>query len=1196
MAATTALAIGAAAAVAPAQSAAHPPANGMRAADLRAHALTGATVVTAPGERLEKATIVVRDGLIDAVGVDIAIPPDARLWPADDLVIYAGFIDAALLIDAEELPESGGRHANPSIRAERRMATQPAVPEAPRTALRTLGFTTAAVYPSRGILRGDGAVILLGDEPRILVERSFASAGFDRTGGGYPGSLMGSIALLRQTLADAAWYRDALLAWSEHPDRNAPPAPQESLAALSNVIRGAHTVLFDAADELNALRAGAIAREFGLRFAVLGSGTEFRRLSEITALGAPFILPLQYPEAPNVASVHGAESVSLRDLQTWEQAPTNPRRLKEAGVEFALTSQRLRNRADFHRNLRDAVRHGLTEDDALAAVTTTPARMLGIDRLTGMIAPGMIANLVVMEQGLFAENGKVRDLWIAGRRFEINRPSPPAITVAGVLRTDLGHALPFRLDTGKSSAEIRRSAEERRTVKAKSVTRKGEVVELLIDAAPFHRAGSAPLPGYVRLTGTWAADRLAGTGIMPNGVRFTFDVEPGPFEAGPEDADADAAPAERGAGRRRGRDRGDSAAPTAPADAPAPRPDDGISGTWNLLARMEMLPDPLPITLELVRNADGSISGTATAMENPAEISGGTFDPATGALHLAFTGGTGMATTLTGTARNNRFEGTSTAGRFTATLTGERMGSADDGDPGASPAAKDDAFEPPPDHLPLPLGAYGVSAPPGAGFVLFRGATLWTAGPDGIIRGGDLLIQDGRIAYVGPARTWTFPGGTGPEVIDAAGLHITPGLIDCHSHTGISGGVNEGTQANTAEVRIGDVINPDDVNWYRQLAGGLTAANQLHGSANPIGGQNSVVKLRWGGTLESMRIPDAKPGIKFALGENVTRSTTRYPNTRMGVETFIRDAFTAAAEYDAARTRYAALPPGERARRTPPPVDHELDALVEILRGERIIHCHSYRQDEILMLIRLADDFGFRIGTFQHVLEGFKVAEAIAAHGAGASSFSDWWAYKVEVMDAIPHNGTLLARVGANVSFNSDSNELARRMNTEAAKAVRYGGLDPHEALRFVTINPAWQLGIDHRTGSLEVGKDADLAVWSADPLSTYARCLQTWVDGARLFDHEEDRRMQADAAAERDRLIQKVLARAHGRPQTPQDGETGTDGGADAPESPDDALWAHLDDDARRWMEEQVRLGRDPLACMPGDCGCAWPVFGMRP
>ena len=433
-----------------------------------------------------------------------------------------------------------------------------------------------------------------------------------------------------------------------------------------------------------------------------------------------------------------------------------------------------------------------------------------------------------------------------------------------------------------------------------------------------------------------------------------------------------------------------------------------------------------------------------------------------------------------------------------------------------------------PARLTLTPGAYGREHfPEQPTDVLVQGATLWTCGPQGILKNSDLLIHRGKIAAIGQH----LEAPEGALVIEARGKHVTPGLIDAHSHTGISGGVNEGTHAVTAEVRIGDVVNSYDIDFYRELAGGLTVANQLHGSANPIGGQNAVVKLRWGASPEAMKVKDAPPGIKFALGENVKQSnwgdrfTTRYPQTRLGVEQIIRDRFKAALDYERRWEAYRRLSKKQKAHTAPPRLDLQLETLLEILHGRRLVHSHSYRQDEILMLIRVAEDFGFRIGTFQHVLEGYKIAEAIADHGAGASTFSDWWAYKFEVYDAIPYNGALMHRVGVVVSFNSDSDELARRLNTEAAKAVKYGGLSPEEALKFVTINPARQLGIDHRVGSLEVGKDADFVIWSGNPLSTYTICEQTWIDGRKYFDRKEDLEMRRKVRAERTRIIQKYLA-----------------------------------------------------------------------
>lgn len=459
------------------------------------------------------------------------------------------------------------------------------------------------------------------------------------------------------------------------------------------------------------------------------------------------------------------------------------------------------------------------------------------------------------------------------------------------------------------------------------------------------------------------------------------------------------------------------------------------------------------------------------------------------------------------------------------------------------------------------LAALSVVWPPalGAGHegtapaVIFRGATIWTMGTAGVLHDADLLVVNGKVAGVGQG----LEAPSGATVIDAAGKHITPGLLDAHSHAAVDGPVNEGSHNVTAEVRIADVLDPDDIAIYRQLAGGLTTANLLHGSANSIGGQNAVIKLRWGSPAAGLLIPQAPPGIKFALGENPKRSNfrvpggpPRYPATRMGVAASIREALLQARDYAREWEEYEALEEEGKSRREPPRRDHQMDALVEVLDGERMVHSHCYRQDEILMLIRLAEEFGITISTFQHVLEGYKVADEIAAHGAGASTFSDWWAYKAEAFDAIPHNGALMARRGVLVSFNSDSSELARRMNLEAAKAVKYGGLSEEEALALVTINPARQLGIDRWVGSLEEGKDADVALWSGHPLSTYSICEQTWVDGRRLFHRREDLAARDSLAEERADLLERV--RSYGEDEKEEESgkepeESSGDGDEDA-------------------------------------------------
>ena len=394
------------------------------------------------------------------------------------------------------------------------------------------------------------------------------------------------------------------------------------------------------------------------------------------------------------------------------------------------------------------------------------------------------------------------------------------------------------------------------------------------------------------------------------------------------------------------------------------------------------------------------------------------------------------------------------------------------------------------------------------------GATVLTMAGE-TIENGTVVVRNGRIARVGSGVR--VPSGA--HVIDADGGYLMPGIFDAHSHIATAGGVNEGSVASTAMVRIEDVVDPTDVAIYRALAGGVTTINVLHGSANPIGGQNQVLKLRWGQDADGMRFEGAAPGIKFALGENPKRSRSfgpgprRYPATRMGVLDVIREAFTEAAEYRDAWARHrAAEAAGARSR--PPARDLELEALVEILEGERLVHAHSYRADEILQLLRLAEELGFRIATLQHVLEGYRVADEIAAHGAGASTFSDWWAYKVEAYEAIPHNAALMADRGVLVSVNSDDAEEMRHLNHEAAKAVRWGGLSDDAALALVTINPARQFGIDGRVGSIEVGKDADLVIYDRHPLSSYAVVQTTLVDGKVYFDRELDRFRREQLAA----------------------------------------------------------------------------------
>ncbi|MBZ5857357.1 amidohydrolase family protein [Flavihumibacter profundi] len=427
-----------------------------------------------------------------------------------------------------------------------------------------------------------------------------------------------------------------------------------------------------------------------------------------------------------------------------------------------------------------------------------------------------------------------------------------------------------------------------------------------------------------------------------------------------------------------------------------------------------------------------------------------------------------------------------------------------------------------------PFNGYGWETMPKPQTILIRNATVWTNESEGKLDGTDVLVKNGKIAAIGKNLS-----EAGAIVVDGTGKHLTAGIIDEHSHIAAAS-INEGAQSVTSEVRIADNLYPDDINIYRQLSGGVTSSHILHGSANTIGGQTQLIKLRWGADAEGLKFANWDPFIKFALGENVKKSyapqNNRFPDSRMGVEEVLNDAFTRARDYENAIKAASAQVKGKKGATAANPWsivrrDLELDALVEIMNKKRFITCHSYVQSEITAAMRIGEKFGFTFNTFTHILEGYKVADKMKAHGSNASTFSDWWNYKMEVVDAIPYNATIMQRVGLNVAINSDDAEMARRLNQEAAKSIKYGGMSEEDALKMVTLNPAKMLHVADRVGSIKAGKDADLVLWSDDPLSIYARAEKTIVDGIVYFDRERDKELRSKIAAEKNRLIQKMLA-----------------------------------------------------------------------
>ena len=934
------------------------------------YAFINATIVASPGETISNGVLLVKDRLIEGVGAGLTVPKGYVVIDLKGKYIYPGLIDAYTTYGMPEAPrqafpqggfgripvytstKAGAFNWNEAIKPEMNAKSIFHADAAKAEELRKNGFSTVQSLVHDGIARGTSVAVTLGDErdnELMLNDQAAAHYSFSKgtAATNYPSSLMGSIALIRQTYYDAEWYKN------QKEEYNISLEEFNREQALPQV--------FEVTDAFSVLRAQKIGKEFGKQYIYKTDGKVYRRLDAMKALGAGFIIPLNFPEPYDVEDPLDARNISYTQLKDWELAPTNPAALEKAGINFALTSFGLEKATDFWTNLHTAIDMGLSEKQALRSLTVIPAEMLGIADKTGTLAKGKLATFLVTSDDLFKKENIIYENWIEGRQYVVTRMDVADLRGTYDFSGDGLPGLTMKIGGTPGSYELNIERKADSAQARGTITRSGDMISVYFDLKK--PAGNTRLSGYIT---SLSPLTFEGNGVMPDGSEIKWK------------------------------------ATYNGVAAPSPRRD-------------QAKPD---------------------------------------------------------------------------TITGPVI---------------------------YPFTAYGATVLPKAETVLFKNATVWTNEKEGILKNTDVLIESGKIKAVGK----NLNAGNA-KVIDATGMHLSPGIVDEHSHIAITNGINEGTQAVTAEVRIGDVLNAEDINIYRQLAGGVTTSHILHGSANPIGGQNQIIKHRWGVLPEEMKFEQAPPFIKFALGENVKGSnnniafgaTLRYPQTRMGVEQVYVDEFTRAKEYKAARALK-----GNNVRR-----DLELDAIVEILDGKRYITCHSYVQSELNMLMHVADSMGFKINTFTHVLEGYKVADKMVARGINGSTFSDWWAYKMEVAEAIPYNGAIMHNMGVNTAFNSDDEEMGRRLNQEAGKAVTYGKVSEEEALKFVTLNPAKMLHVDKWVGSIKPGKDADLVLWSADPLSIYAVAEKTYVDGIPYWDLDKDAAIQQAMKADEARIIQKMI------------------------------------------------------------------------
>ncbi|KAA3609981.1 MAG: amidohydrolase [Calditrichaeota bacterium] len=945
--------------------------------------------ISNPGLSKVSNTLILDGKTIVAVGDNLKPPKGSQIIDTKGGFIYPGFIEPYTRYGVQELKKgkrerkpkptisrTGMIHWNAAVKPQRSAANEFNANAKKAEEWRKSGFTFVQTNGIDGLFQGSAAVVSLGQglaNNLILNDNSAQFMSFSKGTSvqDNPSSLMGSIALIRQTLYDAKWYQNAWSAFDSNPNQQR-PEKNISLQTLANVVNKKQPVVFGVSNYLDLMRASKIADEFGLKFIYKSGGDEYKRLDDIKKLKATLIVPVNFPAKPFLTSADFDADITLGELKHWDTAPENAARLAKAGIHFAFTTNGLKDKKAFLKNVRQAVNRGLDKKTALAALTIVPAKIAGISQLAGSLEKGKSASFIISDKDIFEENATIQTVVVEGKRYEINQPPENDVRGKWLLKStgfenDITLSIEGKIASPKASFQI-----DSLKLKSSGFSIKGSRIVFNITSDTL--SINAPL----RFTGRVTAENLSGKSVNAKGEQ--------------------------------------------------------ISWTGKKI-------DPFN---EKEKKKKGSKKNKLASFETT-----------------------------------------------------------------------------------FPNKAYGrKSIPAVTKTVAITNATIWTAGEKGTLENSDIIFMNGKVLKIG--KGLSIPNSA--LKIDGTGLHITPGIIDEHSHIAISRGVNEGSEAVTAEVRIGDVLNPDNIHIYRQLAGGVTTSQLLHGSANPIGGQAQVIKLRWGANADGLKYKHAPPSIKFALGENVKQSNwgdnynSRYPQTRMGVREIMWDTFQRARDYEKEMMAYEKLSSSKKKQTVPPRRNLELDTVLEILNSERFIHCHSYVQSEILMLMRLAEEFDFRVATFTHILEGYKVAKEMAEHGAMASTFADWWNYKFEVYEAMPYNTALMANNGVVSSVNSDDAEMARRLNQEAAKAIKYGGLSKEEAIKLVTINPARQLKIDKHTGSLEIGKEADFVIWNDDPLSIYASVVQTWIEGRKYFDVEEDKLLRKQIKDQRTALIKKAL------------------------------------------------------------------------